>query len=239
VPDADPGHEGICRNGSRRHPSPARRKGTTRPPSLDSCPRKHDHRVGQRTIRPSVIGIAVASAGIAGRDVAHHRTGIAADLFWRLVPCQSRIASSTRCGKAGTRMWRHCPGGMADRVQDRGRRRDQHMFAQDPWPRTDLRDRGTSMIRLSTDRGHIAKGRDQVIVQVLRPTRRDIPPSAPCRCPARSPPRSDPRTSIGLIARPDIMRGGDFQKPHRSKRAYPPPAPPSARHSRKPHRALP
>src|SRR6056297_2638252 len=54
-----------------------------------------------------LVGIAVTSPDLARRNVAHHRAGIAADLFFAGAlthSLASRIAASTQCGKAGRRV---------------------------------------------------------------------------------------------------------------------------------------
>ena len=68
--------------------------------------------------QPAVlVGVAVASAGEAGADVAHDRTGVAADL---VVRGHTLFAPLSRCGRGGRARCAHAgpasPGAFAMRT---------------------------------------------------------------------------------------------------------------------------
>ena len=191
--------------GRSRRPSRRRRERHHRAAGVEGAV-EHGQRVGAHDA-PADVAVAVAGAGLAGGDVAHHRAGVAADLLRRghrepaagapsranlhfvqvppagvLGPREER-ARGRRAGSAG-----HAPalrgadrrehpvgqggeagdlgaGGVADGVEDRGRGRDQHVLAEALGA-----ERALGVGLLDQDRhdlGHVADGRDQVVVQVL------------------------------------------------------------------------
>ena len=121
--------KGSARRRCRRSSSRARRaKGTTRPPSLERAVEQH-MRIDAHQLAV-LVGVAVAGARHARPDVAHHRTGVAADLVVGLAHRfgSARIAARTRSGVAGARVQAHA-GRVMDRVEDRRRGRDQRLLA--------------------------------------------------------------------------------------------------------------
>ena len=127
------------------------------------------------------IAVAVAGAGAAVGDVAHDRTGIAADLLRHLLLAgimrleafgklaHARASLSRIAAQDARRRRRHLghqhAGGVADGVEDRRRGRDQHMLAQPLGAERSFRIGNLDQDGL--DRRHVADGRDQIVVQIL------------------------------------------------------------------------
>ena len=157
--------------------------------------------------RAVLVGVAVAGAGAAGADAAQDGTGIAAHdagaafgLRERDVVAHARVPFQGDDGLAqAMRQQRNAvrahAGRVMDRAQDGRRRRHQGRFADS------LGAGGTQRLAIldqdALDLGHIAHGRDEIVVQVLGAAGQDIPPSARDPAPAPRRPGSGLRPGSG------------------------------------------
>ena len=123
------------------------------------------------------VGIAVTGAGTCHRRCStspdRHRNGSCPGAgsvrsvrrCHRHAPASSRPHDS-RAGVTGTFAAATAPVAAPDRIQDRRRRGDQRMLARGPSRHNGPWASGASTM-IGPDRGNIAHGRDQIVMQVL------------------------------------------------------------------------